>query len=165
MFLDTLPMKQLLMKPLSINISSDNNPVNAFIAPGLSGKLSKAFTIGLFSFFLLSFNHISTVDEIVAAMRAGDAAQLSKHFDQRVNLTLSAKDEIYSKSQAEMIMKDFFASNPVRAFKLKHKGESKDGSQYFIGSLSTKSREFRTSFYLKQKTDDLVIHTITFQEE
>ena len=116
------------------------------------------------SLFLVSFtSYFYSIDDVVTAMRSGNANQLSRYFDSRVDISMPGKSDNYSKSQAEMILKDFFTSNQVKSFQIKHKGENKDGSQFCIGLLQTKSRDFRTRFYLKQKGEQQVLQEIVFQ--
>ncbi len=102
------------------------------------------FAIVAVSLVLVSFAPLYSIDDVVAAMRTGNATQLSKYFDSRVDLSLPGKSDNYSKSQAEMILKDFFGNNTVKNFIVKHKGEQ-NGSQFCIGLLQTKSGNFRTN--------------------
>lgn len=126
-------------------------------------KKTPGFAVLLFSLFLVSFTPYYSIEDVVTAMRTGNASQLSKYFDNRVDLTFPDKSDNYSKSQAEMILKDFFTNNQVKAFQIKHKGENKDGSQFCIGLLQTRNRDYRTRFYLKQKGDHQFLQEIVFQ--
>ncbi len=114
---------------------------------------------------LVSFKPAYSIEEVVSAMRSGNASQLSKYFDNRVDISLPNKSDNYSRSQAEMILKDFFSSNEVKTFTVKHKGENSDGSQFCIGLLQTRSGNFRTKLYMKQKGDKQVLQEIGFQTE
>ena len=120
------------------------------------------FAIVIMSLSLVSFAPLYSIDEVVAAMRSGSATQLSKYFDTRVDLSLPGKSDNYSKSQAEMILKDFFANNTVKNFVVKHKGEQ-NGSQFCIGLLQTKNGNFRTKFFMKQKGDQQVVQELGFE--
>ncbi|MET0242444.1 MAG: DUF4783 domain-containing protein [Flavitalea sp.] len=111
---------------------------------------------------LASFTPAFTIDDISAAMKAGDAEKLAKYFDDRIELTFPDKGDMYSKAQAQMIMKDFFELNPVKGFTVKHKGENK-GAQFMIGNLQTKNRDYQARFFLKKKGDVQVIQDITFE--
>lgn len=121
------------------------------------------FATVIFSLFLVSFStYIFNIEDVVAAMRSGNADQLSRYFDSRVDVSLPNKSDNYSKSQAEMILKDFFSSNGVKNFQVKHKGENNDGSQFCIGTLQTRNGDYRTKFYMKQKGDRQVLQEIAF---
>ncbi len=120
-------------------------------------------TIAL-SLFLVSFTpYYYSIDDVVAAMRSGNASELSKYFDSRVEISLPGKTDNYSKSQAEIILKDFFANNGVKNFQVKHKGEQ-NGSQFCIGTLQTKNGNFRTKFFMKQKGDQQVVQELGFEQ-
>lgn len=102
------------------------------------------------------------IDEVVAAMKAGNAAQVARYFDQAVEINLPDKGGSFSKSQAEIVLKDFFANNPVKGFEVIHKGQNA-GSQYCIGTLLTRNGSFRTTIYMKQKGDLQVLQELRFE--
>src|ERR1700733_9616620 len=77
------------------------------------------------------------IEDIVSALKTGNASQLSRYFDIRVDITLPDKSDNYSRTQAEMIIRDFFSYNNVRNFEIKYKGEN-NGSKYCIGTFYTK---------------------------
>ena len=112
----------------------------------------------LFSFTLQS----SSIDEVIGAMRSGNSSELSKYFDDNVELTLPDKSDSYSKAQAQLIVKDFFGNNGVRGFELKHKGDS-PGGQFCIGTLQTNAGNFRTNVFMKTKNGREVVKEIKFQ--
>lgn len=114
--------------------------------------------------FLLSFAPSYSIEQVLVALRTGNASELSKYFDTRVDISLPNKSDNYSRNQAEMILKDFFASNEVKNFVVKHKGEN-NGSQFCIGSLQTRNGNFRTKLYMKQKGGQQVVQEIAFQAE
>lgn len=123
------------------------------------------FTTLLFSTVLLlsSFKtQNSTIDEVIGALRSGSSTELSKYFDDNVELTLPEKSDSYSKAQAQLIVKDFFNNNNVRGFDLKHKGDS-PGGHFCIGTLQTNAGNFRTNVFMKGKNGKEVIKEIRFQ--
>ncbi|MBC7947849.1 MAG: DUF4783 domain-containing protein [Chitinophagaceae bacterium] len=109
-----------------------------------------------------SFTQPGTIDDVIGALRSGDATSLSRFFDENVELTLPVKSDSYSKAQAQVILKDFFGNNGVRGFELKHKGVS-PGGHYCIGTLQTKSGDFRAHVFLKSKGGKEVVKEIRFQ--
>jgi hypothetical protein len=116
------------------------------------------------SLFLFSFAPTYSIEQVLVALKNGDAGQLSKYFDNRVDISLPNKSDNFSKNQAEMILKDFFASNEVKDFVVKHKGEN-NGSQFCIGLLQTRNGNFRTKLYMKQKGGQQLVQEIAFQLE
>lgn len=117
-------------------------------------------------FFLLLVAGISfsftQKDEIVDALRTGDVNKLSKYFDQMVDVTIPNKSNSFSKGQAELVIKDFFTVNKVKNFELQHSG-SNPSSNFMIGKLSTSNGEFRTTVYMRQRGEKLMIQGIEFE--
>src|SRR4051812_24609937 len=106
--------------------------------------MKRFFTFFAVTVLLTSFTFFSSIDEVINAMRTGNASEVSRFFDNTVELNMPGKSNSYSKSQAELVLKDFFNSNGVKSFEIIHKGEN-SGSQYCIGTLVTKSGSFRTT--------------------
>jgi hypothetical protein len=125
----------------------------------------KQFFIAATGMILLtSFTVTTGIDEIVTALKGGNASQVSKYFDKTVDITLPEKSNSYSSSQAEMILRDFFMINPIKGFQVIHKGEN-SGSQYCIGTLLTKTSTYRTTIFMKQKGDKQILQEIRFEEQ
>ena len=125
-------------------------------------KAKLASLLVVFAVVLTSFGQLNSIDEVVGAIRTGNASELSKYFDDNVEVTLPVKSDSYSKAQAQMILKDFFANNDVRGFELKHKGNS-PGGHYCIGTLQTKGGNFRAHIFMKSKGDKELIKELRFQ--
>ena len=109
-----------------------------------------------------SFTQSSNIDGVIGALRTGNASELARFFDDNVELTLPVKSDSYSKAQAQVIIKDFFSNNGVKSFELKHKGDS-PGGHYCIGTLQTRSGNFRAHVFMKLKGNKEVLKEIRFQ--
>jgi hypothetical protein len=105
------------------------------------------------------------INNIVLAITAGDAKKLASYFNSTVDLTVPSGDGTYSKSQAEMIVKNFFTQYPPVSFKINQQGSSNEGSQFSIGTLITKTAKFRTYFLLKKVNGTSLIHQLQFETE
>jgi hypothetical protein len=116
-------------------------------------------SVFLFSSFTLQNG---SIDEVIGALRSGNSTELSKYFDDNVELTLPDKSDNYSKAQAQLIVKDFFSNNGVKNFELKHKGDS-PGGHFCIGTLQTNNGNFRTNVFMKMKNGKEVLKEIRFQ--
>ena len=95
------------------------------------------FTTAILLSLLSSFTLKIGIDDVIGAIKSGNAAQMAKFFDASVEISMPDKSNSYSKSQAEMVLKDFFSTNAVKNFEVIHKGENA-GSQYCIGTLRQK---------------------------
>jgi hypothetical protein len=100
---------------------------------------------------------------VTDALRTGNTAVLSGYFNSSIELAILDQEDIYSKQQAELILKDFFAKHVPSGFVILHKG-GKEGSQYAIGNLTTSSGNFRVTLLIKQKENKPYIHQLRFEE-
>ena len=125
-------------------------------------KLISTFTI-IFSLVMLSFTaQNSNLDEVIGALKDGKASELGKYMDDNIELTLPDKSNNYSKAQAVLVLKDFFDNNAVKSFEVKHKGDQ-NGGQYCVGTLQTKSGNYRTTVFMKIKDNKDYVKAIRFQ--
>ena len=126
--------------------------------------MNRFFTYLSIVLVLSSFSIAGGMEDIVTALKTGNASVVAKYFDNTVEITLPEKSNSYSKSQGEMILKDFFTNNPVKGFDIIHKGENA-GSQYCIGTLFTKNGSFRTTVFMKLKGDKQTLQEIRFENK
>jgi Domain of unknown function (DUF4783) len=126
--------------------------------------MKQIFTLLTIGTLLSSFTFFSSIDDVIASMKAGNATEIARFFDNTVEINMPDKSGSYSKSQAELVLKDFFSTNTVKGFALEHKGEN-SGSQYCIGTLTTKAGVYRTKVFMKLKGDKQVLQTITFERK
>ncbi|MBI4929234.1 MAG: DUF4783 domain-containing protein [Bacteroidetes bacterium] len=103
-------------------------------------------------------------DDVAAAVKTGNAASVAKFFSANVDLKILDKEDIYSKAQAELILKDFFSKNPIKSFAVMHKGTSKSGDQFAIGTYETTAgKKFRSYFLFKKEGAGLTIQQFRFE--
>lgn len=126
--------------------------------------MKRFFTLIVIGTLISSFSIFSSIDEVINAMKTGNANEVARFFDNTVELNMPDKSNSYSRSQAELVLKDFFSSNGVKSFEVIHKGENA-GSQYCIGTLVTKYGSFRTTVFMKQKGDKQFLQEITFENK
>lgn len=122
--------------------------------------------------FLLAFLaglHLSgnaqSFDNIADAIRTGNASALAEYFQGNVEISVKDAQNSYSKSQAEVVLRNFFSSHVPRSFAIAHQGSSPEGSKYFIGNLATSAGNYRAYVYAKQSGGSFVIQEIRFEEQ
>jgi len=118
--------------------------------------------IGFFVFSTVLFAQIP--DEIVVSIQNGNDTGLAAFFNENVELVVQAHDDVYSKSQAQQIVAEFFKSNKPKQFSIIHQG-GKDGARYAIGSLITNTGTFRVYFLLKSKNNNSYIHQLRIEKQ
>jgi hypothetical protein len=136
------------------------------IFPGQSSatpmqKLTR-FLPFLLLFIFSAFRPISGLDDVINALRSGNAQELSRYVDDNIEISLPDKSDSYSRAQAVMVLKDFFAHNNVSGFEVQFKGEN-GGSQFCVGKLQTKSGDYRTTVFMKTKDGKQLVKEIRFQ--
>ncbi len=63
-----------------------------------------------------------------------------------------------------MMVKDFFAKNPVKEFKVMHQNSSQDNSLYSIGELTTANKSYRTYYLLRKSGENYTITQLRFED-
>lgn len=104
----------------------------------------------------------SGLDDVISAMRSGNATELVKYIDDNVEISVPDKSDRYSRSQAVVVLQDFFNSNGVKNFEVKHKGDN-GGSQFCIGTLQTRAGAYRTTIYMTTRNGKQLVKEIKFQ--
>lgn len=114
-------------------------------------------------FILFSaFKPAAGLDDVISALRSGNAQELSKYIDDNVEIALPDKSNMYSRAQAVMVLQDFFSNSGVKSFEVKHKGDN-GGSQFCIGTLNTKAGSFRTTVFMATRNGKQLVKEIRFQ--
>lgn len=109
-----------------------------------------------------AFKPLGGLDEVIGALKSGNAQELSKYIDDNIEISLPDKSDSYSRAQAVMVLKDFFTTNGVKGFEVQFKGENA-GNQYCVGKLSTNSGSYRTTVFMKVKDGKQIVKEIRFQ--
>ena len=102
---------------------------------------------------------------IVAALNAGNSSELSKYFNNMVDLGITGTEDSYSKNHATRILQDFFTKYPVKSVKILKQGTSNDGSQFSIGEMVAGNKTFRLYYLLKKITTQYLIQQLQIEEQ
>ena len=105
------------------------------------------------------------LDNIAQAIGSGNAAAVAQYFDANVDITIDDKESMYSKSQAQIVVQDFFAKNAVRRFAINHRGSSAGGKQFGIGTLETASGQYRVYYLVMQKGGTHLVQEMRFEKQ
>jgi len=100
-------------------------------------------------FAMTSLAHVSDViDDISSCIRSANTKELSKYFSSTVSMTLLNDEGIYSRVQAEIILRDFFGRNVPTHVKISHRLDSNPNFRYVVLHLETSKDTFRVSYKL-----------------
>ena len=119
----------------------------------------------LFALFMPVAIDQPNMANVTKALSEGDAATLSNFFDNTIELTILASQNVYNKTQATAVLSDFFAKNKPRSFNAVHQGSSKgSSSHYTIGDMSSGTGNYRVYLYYKSVGEKPVIQEIRFEK-
>ena len=106
-------------------------------------------------------------DEILVALKGGDSKLLSKYFSSSVELVILDKEGVYSKTQAEFILKEFFTKNIPNNYVKLHEpvNVKKDASKAVIGKLSTAKGQFRVYFLMINVNGQFSINQLRIEND
>ena len=127
-------------------------------------KIKSLLILFIISVSLMSFK-LDVIDDVASAIRSGNPKNISKYFIEHIDMKMIDKEDVYSKQQAEMILKDFFDKHLVKTYTVAHKSEPKNGSQYVIGTLETSRGKFRTYFLIKTTGDKTLVQQFRIENE
>lgn len=105
----------------------------------------------LLTIFLVLFHFLVNAQQIneklTAAFKANNAPQIAVYFDDKIDMSLPNQEGVYSKVQAEQILKKFLSTNRVKSFEFIHSGNSKNNIHYSIGEMNANGNDYRV--YIK----------------
>ena len=103
--------------------------------------------------------------KVFDAMKVGNSTELAKYFNNSVEVAILETEAVYSRQQAEQVVKNFFEKNSPKNFTLLHQG-GKSEAQYAIGTLEiTNGKKFRVYFLVKEQSGTPLIHQLRIEEE
>ncbi|HNS28941.1 MAG TPA: DUF4783 domain-containing protein [Tenuifilaceae bacterium] len=102
------------------------------------------------------------IEKVSVAMSKGEAAEIAKYLNPTVEVEILGQDNIYSKAQTELMLKDFFAKNKPKSFKVNHQG-TKGATGFAIGILISETASFRVSLFFKAEKETYKIHQLRIE--
>jgi hypothetical protein len=105
-----------------------------------------------------------TNKEINSAIESGNVEVLSSFFDSHIDLTVLSNEGIYSKAQAQVILKKFFTENSPGTFAVQHEGGNSQ-AKFYIGTYKTASKSFRIYYLTKQTNSKIHIQKLRIEHD
>ncbi|MBL7683050.1 MAG: DUF4783 domain-containing protein [Flavipsychrobacter sp.] len=118
----------------------------------------------LSSFIMLAAANAQALEDVTNGIRNSNVTAVAKFFDNNVVITISNNQSIYSKAQAEIVLKDFFAKNQVKDFTVKQGGPSGQNAKYAVGTLQTTNGIYQVYLVMKLKDEAYVLREIRFEK-
>jgi hypothetical protein len=105
------------------------------------------------------------IDNAAALLKSGNIRELAKMFASTVEITILNEENIYSATQAELVLQNFFKSNPVKSLTIVHRVTSNPNIRYAVLSLVTATATYRTSVSLKLVNGQFLLNEIKIENE
>jgi hypothetical protein len=121
----------------------------------------KRFLFILIVFFAAISVKAQDANEIVTALKSGNADKVSSYFDKILDIKFPEKDEVKSigKNQAGIALKSFFDNNKIKGFELSSQREM-GGTMYIAGKLTNGSDGYKLSMMMRTKDGSPQIITV-----
>jgi len=119
-------------------------------------------SVSLVCLFVISYAQ-GVIDNIGNSLGSGNVNGISRYFDNAVSMTISGSQSTYSRSQAEMVLREFFGKNSAKGFSMEHSNGG-NGNNYAIGTLITVNGKYRAYFSMRQKDGAYVIQEIRIEK-
>ena len=101
---------------------------------------------------------------IEKAFSSNNASEVAGYGKEKLIMNIMGKEGVYSRSQAGLVIKDFFTKKPGGSFKFIFKSkESRDGS-FAIGTYDCKGESFRVTIHFKKEGSDYRIESLTIEK-
>lgn len=97
------------------------------------------------------------VNDLTAYLKSSDTRGISKHFASTVELIILNEEDVYSKVQAEIILKDFLYKHKPVSARLVHRLDSNPNYLFAVIELDTENGKFRTTISLKDTGGQFLI--------
>lgn len=101
-------------------------------------------------------------NDVILSLRNGDARGLATHLNTHIELYLNDKDDVYSKSQTEQILKKFFEQHQPSNLTIIHQSGKAD-HQYAIIQLETNDGNFQVSVLIRKINNKQVISQLQIE--
>lgn len=105
------------------------------------------------------------VDAISTLFKSANSKEISKNFSPSVELTINEEEDVYTKAQAEQILRDFFTKNTAVNSTVVHLINTNPNYRFGILSLSTKSGKFRVAITLKKTANTFFITELRIEPD
>lgn len=101
---------------------------------------------------------------ISTGFATGNASLIAGYFRNTIELSIYASENVYSSTQAELILKDFFKKNTPNSFEVIHTGGQGE-SKFAIGSLKTSEGDYRVTLLIKSTENKPFIHQLRIEKD
>ncbi|TDQ06869.1 uncharacterized protein DUF4783 [Pedobacter metabolipauper] len=125
--------------------------------------------LSIFIFFIQfsSLNAVEAdiIDDLSGYFKSGNSKDIASNFSASVDLIIIDEEDVYSKAQAEQILRSFFIKYPPVKSSVIHRLNTNPNYRYGALSLVTKNGTFRVSITLKKTGSTFFITELRIEAE
>ncbi|WP_106568806.1 DUF4783 domain-containing protein [Cecembia rubra] len=129
--------------------------------------MKKLLYIGILFFIVFTYGQAksinaqnNSIEEIVTVFQSGSSRELARFFAQGIDININGNQGDYSKSQAEVVMRDFFKKFPPMDFQLLHKGNNSDQIIYYIGNYKSEETVFKVFIRGRKEQNEFKVYSL-----
>lgn len=102
--------------------------------------------------------------KVEAAFEQNNADAIVSMSKDKVLINILGTEGAYSKSQAILVIKDFFTKKPGNSFDFMFKGEESSEGSFAIGTYVSKSERFRITLHFKKIGNEFKIESLSVEK-
>ncbi|WP_091653496.1 DUF4783 domain-containing protein [Algoriphagus ornithinivorans] len=103
-----------------------------------------------------------SIDPIIVAIDSGSSSDLARYFDASISLNINGQQGDFSKSQAEIVLKDFFKKNPPLKFSLVFRSENNPSLSSYIGDYQSGKGIYKVFIKVNQQDAQIKVYSLGF---
>ena len=104
-------------------------------------------------------------DSLVPFIKNGNAKEIAKSFNATIDFATPEHADLYSKAQAELLLRDFFKKYPAKNYSIQHRGASTQGARYVVGRYEYAKGVLRVYILTKEQNGQELIQELHFENE
>ena len=105
------------------------------------------------------------IDNVAGFFRVGNAKEIARYFNPSVELSIGSKEDVYSKAQAEQILREFFTKNHPSNAAIIHQINTNPTMRFAILLLQTRTGSYRVSVSSKKSGNLFLITELRIEQE
>jgi hypothetical protein len=125
--------------------------------------LSLLFLIS--SFVLPTHIQADLINEVTSEFKAGNSNEIAARFNSSIDFSIADEADVYSKAQAQQILRDFFGKHTPQSASVLHVINTNPNYQIGILALSTKTGKFRITVTFKKTSGSFLITELRIDSE
>lgn len=105
------------------------------------------------------------IAEMSILFKSGNAKAIANNFSSTVELSITNNGDVYSKAQAEQILRDFFVKHTATNSTIVHQINTNPNLRFGILNLDTRQGRFRISLTSKKVNNEFLITELRIDAE